>query len=79
MSDSCDPMDCSPPGSPVQGICPGKNTGVGCHFLLQGIFPTQRSNSHFLHLLHWQVGSLLAHPSHLPNVCLTWALLGADP
>ena len=23
---------------------PGKNTGVGCHFLLQGIFPTQRSN-----------------------------------
>ena len=30
---------------------PGKNTGVGCHFLLQGIFPTQGSN---LHLLHWQ-------------------------
>ena len=31
-----------------QGLCPrdfpGKNTGVGCHFLLQGIFPTQRSN-----------------------------------
>ena len=23
---------------------PGKNTGVGCHFLLQGIFPTQGSN-----------------------------------
>ena len=23
---------------------PGKNTGVGCHFLLQGIFPTQESN-----------------------------------
>ena len=28
----CNPMDCSPPGSSVQG----KNTGVGCHFLLQG-------------------------------------------
>ena len=28
---------------------PGKNTGVGCHALLQGIFPTQGSNSHLLH------------------------------
>ena len=28
---------------------PGKNTGVGCHFLLQGIFPTQGSNLHLLH------------------------------
>ena len=33
---------------------PSKNTGVGCHFLLQGIFLTQGSN---LHLLHWQVDS----------------------
>ena len=37
----CDPMDCSPPGSSVHGDSPGKNTGVGCHALLQGIFPTQ--------------------------------------
>ena len=36
-----DPMDCSPPGSAVHGDSPGKNTGVGCHALLQGIFPTQ--------------------------------------
>ena len=28
---------------------PGKNTGVGCHFLLQGVFPTQGSNPHVLH------------------------------
>ena len=35
----CDPMDCSPPGSSVHGDSPGKNTGVGCHALLQGIFP----------------------------------------
>ena len=28
---------------------PGKNTGVGCHFLLQGIFPTQGSNPGLLH------------------------------
>ena len=31
----CDPMDCSLPGSSVHGIFPSKNTGVGCHFLLQ--------------------------------------------
>ena len=38
---------------------PGKNTGVGCHFLLQGIFPDQRLN---LTLLHWQADSLpLSH------------------
>ena len=39
----CDPMDCSLPGSSVYGDSPGKNTGVGCHALLQGIFPTQVS------------------------------------
>ena len=38
----CDPMDYSPPGSSVHGDSPGKNTGVGCHALLQGIFPIQR-------------------------------------
>ena len=40
----CDPMDCSPPGTSVQGDSPDKNTGVGCHALLQGIFPTQGLN-----------------------------------
>ena len=44
----CDPMDCSPPGSSVHGDSPGKNSGVGCHALLQGIFPTQGSNSGLL-------------------------------
>ena len=29
----CDLIDCSLPGSSVHGISPGKNTGVGCHFL----------------------------------------------
>ena len=37
---------------------PGKNSGVGCHALLQGIFPSQGSNSSLLHLQHWQAGSL---------------------
>ena len=41
-----DPMDCNPPGSPVHGIVPGKDTEVGGHFLLQGIFPTQGLNPH---------------------------------
>ena len=40
----CNPMDCSQLGSSVHGDSPGKNTGVGCHALLQGIFPTQGSN-----------------------------------
>ena len=39
----CSPTDCSPPGSSVHGDSPGKNTGVGCHALLQGIFPIQGS------------------------------------
>ena len=47
------PMDCSPPGSFLHGIFPGKNPRAGCHFLLQGIFPTPGLNPCFL---HWQVG-----------------------
>ena len=37
----CDPMDCSPPGSSVHGDSLGKNIGMGCHALLQGIFQMQ--------------------------------------
>ena len=44
VSNSLWPQDCSLPGSSVHGNSPGKNTGVGCHALLQGIFPTQGSN-----------------------------------
>ena len=40
----CDPMDYIPPSSSVHGDSPGKNTGVGCHALHQGIFPTQGLN-----------------------------------
>ena len=54
----CNPMDCSLPGSSVHGNSPGKITGVGCHFLLQGIFPSQGMNLCLLHLLHWQADSL---------------------
>ena len=42
----CDPKDCSLPGSSVQGIFQaGILAGVGCHFLLQGIFPNQDVSS----------------------------------
>ena len=52
-------MDCSPPGSSVHEDFPGKNTGVGCHYLLQVIFLTQELN---LHLLLWQADPLpLSH------------------
>ena len=41
---------------------PGKNTGVGCRALLQGIFLTQGSNLCLLYLLRWQTGSLPLEP-----------------
>ena len=51
---------------PTRLLCPwdspGKNTGVGCCALLQGIFLTKGLNPCLLHLLHWQVSSLpLSH------------------
>ena len=45
----CDPMDCSPTGSSVHGDFSGKNTGMGCHALFQGIFPTPGLNQVLLH------------------------------
>ena len=57
----CDPMDCSPPGSSIlypHGFS-SKNIGVGCHALLQGIFPTQGSNPGLLHCRE-----ILYHLSH---------------
>ena len=51
---------------PLSMDFPGKNTGVGCHSLLQGIFPTQESNPGLLNcrqILYWlsNQGSLLAN------------------
>ena len=45
----CDTTDCSPPRFSAHADSPGKNTGVGCHALLQGIFPTPGSNPGLLH------------------------------
>ena len=61
----CDPMDCSLPGFCVRGNSPGKNTGIGCHALLQGIFLTQGSNSGLPHCRY----SLLSKPPEKPLYC----------
>ena len=62
-------MDCSMPVSSVHGDTPGKNTRVGCHAHLQGIFLTQGWNPHLLHLLHCQGDSLPLGPPGKPLVC----------
>ena len=52
----CDPMDCNPSGSSINGDSLGKNTGVNCYALLQEFFPSQGSNLGLLHcghILHW--------------------------
>ena len=52
-----DPMDCRPARLLCPWDFPGKKTGVGCHFLLWGIFLTQGSNPSLLCLLHRQAES----------------------
>ena len=56
MSDSVQPYGLQTSRILCPWGSPGKNTGVGCQALLQGIFPTQGSNSCLLGLLHWQEG-----------------------
>ena len=58
MSDSLRPHGPQPPRLLCPWDPPSKNTALGCHFLLQGIFPTQGRNPGLLRLLHWQAGSL---------------------
>ena len=50
--------------TPLSMEVPREDTGVGCHFLLQGIFPTQGLN---LRLLHWQADSLPLAPPGKPQ------------
>ena len=73
MSDSLQPHGLKPTRLLCPWDFPGKNIGVGCHFLLQGIFPTQGSNPHPLHLLHWQEYSLPLH--HLGSLVLRACIL----
>ena len=62
------------------GDSPGKNTGVGCHALLQRLFPTQGSDPSLLHLLHWLLGSSpLAPPGKVKVKSLSRVWLFATP
>ena len=59
----CNPMDYSQPSSSVHVHSPGKNTRVGCHSLLQGIFLTPGSNMGLLHCRQ-----MIYHLSHLGSL-----------
>ena len=59
---------------PARLLCPwdfpGKNSGVGCHFLLQRIFLIQELKLNLIRLLHWQADSLLVSITRLKHVKL---------
>ena len=61
-------MDCSPTRILCPWDFPGKNTGSGCHYHLQGTFPTQGFTPH---LLHWQADSLLQSHQGSPDIYIT--------
>ena len=67
----CDPMNSNLPDSSVHGDSLGKNTGVDCHVLLQGIFWTQGSNLQLLHcrqiLYHEPPGKPSEHIINIQN------------
>ena len=67
MSNSLQPCVLYPTGLLCPWDSPGKNTRVGCHALLQGIFPTQGRNPCLLCFLHWQASSLPLAPPGKPN------------
>ena len=54
VSDSVQPHGPQPTRLRCPWDSPGRNTGVGCHALFQGMFPTQALDPRFLSLLHWQ-------------------------
>ena len=76
LSDSLWPLDRSPPGSSVHGDPPGKKTGVGCHDLLQGIFPTQGSNPGLPHCRQILYRLIKGHGEKVwkqkSELCATW-------
>ena len=61
VSNSVTPVGCNLPRLLCPWNFPDKNTGMGCQFLLQGIFLTQGLNPCLLCLLHWQADSLPLH------------------
>ena len=65
----CDPMDYSLTCSSVQRDSPGKNTGVCCHALFRGLFPTQGLNPSLLHSR--QILYCLSHQGSLASQIIT--------
>ena len=80
----CNPMDSSPPGSSCTWGSPRKNTGVVCHFLLQGTLPTKGSNLGLLHCRFfavWSIREVRLCESKKKKYKQTWHLLprGNEP
>ena len=74
----CDAMDSSLPDSSVPWHSPGKNTGVGCHTLLQVTVPNQEWNARPLCLLHWCV-CMLSHFGHVWLCAPLWTIACQAP
>ena len=72
-------MDCNLPGSSVHGDSPGKNTWVGCHSLLQGIFPTQGSNWGLLHCSSFFTVWATMEANRCWQMLPTWLLSNSTP
>ena len=70
----CEPMDCSLPGSSVHGDSLGENTRVGCHALLQGIFPIQGLNPGLPHCRR-----ILYHLNHQESLCKVYFQIKMPP
>ena len=71
---SCVRLSAAPRTVPRGLLCPwnspGRNTGAGCHFPLQGTFPAQGWNPRLLCPLHWQAYSLPPVPLGNPNIVI---------
>ena len=65
VSDSLQPYGLWPTRLSCPWNFPGKNAGVGCHFLLQGIFPTQELNWDLLHC--WRILNQLSYQGSYHN------------
>ena len=65
-------MDCSPPGSSVHEESPGKNTGEGCHALLQGNLPNPGIEPRYS---AWRADSLPGNPISSMKVKITQSCL----
>ena len=78
MSNSSDPLDCCSPGPLWIGFL-RHNTGVGCHFLLQGIFPIQGLNPYLLHAGRFFTAEPSEKPSYFRSEAILTPEFGSPP